>query len=168
VVAIFLILPLFSGIRPDASVSGTCESSPVSSRKLHACTTRGEDGSASDTRRCLSAVEDEDAGNGALNENVEAEGTLSCGLFGELGAARPPCDSERLLELDAAMCADKMVCSQASAARVSVWDKIPLLLASEAKRSDINGQQAVGLLGMRKSRAVLRLKAISRGQNAAS
>jgi hypothetical protein len=77
--ASFLIFPRFSGTSPDASVSGTCESRPVSSRKFHACTTRGEEGSARDTRLCFKGDaaenEDEEAGNGALNENVEVDGT---------------------------------------------------------------------------------------------
>lgn len=80
------ILPRFSGISPEATVSATCESIPVSSRKLQAGTRRGDEGSASDTRRCFSGefgvdteVED-DAGKGALNENVEAEGSFGLGL----------------------------------------------------------------------------------------
>ena len=62
-------------------VSATCDSSSVSSRKLHAGTKRGVLGNASDTRLCLRGVdglEDEEAGNGALNENVEVDGTLVC------------------------------------------------------------------------------------------
>lgn len=50
----------------------------MSSRKLQAGTSRGEDGNASDTRLCLkgACIADDDAGNGALNENVDAEGGL--------------------------------------------------------------------------------------------
>jgi hypothetical protein len=68
----FLDLPLFSG---TLSVSGTCESTPVSSRKSHA--TFGVDGSARETLRCFSAdvlALDEEEGNGALKEK-EVEGT---------------------------------------------------------------------------------------------
>ena len=63
---------------------------PVSSRKLNAGNRRGEDGKASETRRCLSgeATEDIDAevgsGKGALNENVEVEG--SCVACSEVAA----------------------------------------------------------------------------------
>lgn len=56
-----------------------CESRPVSSRKLQAGTSLGEEGSASDTRRCFKGrlLDDaEAAGNGALNENVDVEGGL--------------------------------------------------------------------------------------------
>jgi hypothetical protein len=79
--AIFLIFPLLSGIKHD-TVSATCESSPVSSRKLQTGTSLGEEGSARDTRLCfteeLVEVEDGDeAGNGALNENVEVDGSWS-------------------------------------------------------------------------------------------
>lgn len=81
--AILRIFPLRSGI--GAEVSATCEVRPVSSRKLHACTSLGEDGSASDTRLCFNAEEevgdvgelDEDnAGKGAEKEKVAAVGGL--------------------------------------------------------------------------------------------
>jgi len=80
--AIFLIFPFLSGIKHDVTVSATWESRPVSSRKLQAGTSLGEEGSASDTRLCfneeLVEVEaEEDAGNGALNENVEAGSSWS-------------------------------------------------------------------------------------------
>jgi hypothetical protein len=54
---------------------------PISSLKLHGWTSLGDDGDASDTRRCLSAetAADEggggETGNGALNENVEEDGS---------------------------------------------------------------------------------------------
>lgn len=53
----------------------------VSSRKLHAWTWRGEDGSASETRLSFRGVEgeDEDEGEdekGAVKENVEDDGGL--------------------------------------------------------------------------------------------
>lgn len=47
---------------------------PVSSRKLHAGTRRGEEGSASETRRCLRVEVDEEDGGGAVNEKVCWEG----------------------------------------------------------------------------------------------
>lgn len=56
-----------------------CESRPVSSRKLQAGTSLGEEGSARDTRRCFKGRQpddDEAAGNGALNEKVDVEGGL--------------------------------------------------------------------------------------------
>jgi hypothetical protein len=64
-----------------SDVLATWESRPVSSRKLHAGTNLGDDGSANDTRRCLSGVfvaedDDEVAGKGALNEKVDADGGL--------------------------------------------------------------------------------------------
>lgn len=49
----------------------------MSSLKLQAGTSLGEEGSASDTRRCFRA--EEEAGKGALNEKVDVEGTLSGG-----------------------------------------------------------------------------------------
>jgi len=57
----------------------------VSSRKFHACTSLGEDGSASDTRLCFSAeeevgevgeLEEERAGKGAEKEKVAVVGGL--------------------------------------------------------------------------------------------
>jgi hypothetical protein len=51
----------------------------VSSRKLQAGTSRGEDGNANETRRCLRgecAIADEEAGKGALNEKVDVDGGL--------------------------------------------------------------------------------------------
>lgn len=42
----------------------------MSSRKLNAGTSLGDDGSARETRRCF-----KDAGNGALKENVDVEGS---------------------------------------------------------------------------------------------
>jgi len=67
----------------SVSVSGTCDSTPVSSRKVfHA--TREEEGKAKETLRCFNAgepVREEDeeaaAGKGALNEKVEVEGTVT-------------------------------------------------------------------------------------------
>lgn len=57
---------------------------PVSSRKFHAGTSLGEDGSASDTRLCFSAeevddaeeMEEDTAGKGAVKEKVTAVGGL--------------------------------------------------------------------------------------------
>lgn len=57
---------------------------PVSSRKFHAGTSLGEDGSASDTRLCFSAEEVDDveeteedtAGKGAVKEKVTVLGGL--------------------------------------------------------------------------------------------
>lgn len=74
--AILRILPFFSGICSD--VLAICESRPVSSRKLQAGTSRGDDWSANDTRLCLSGVFalDDDAGKGALKEKVDADGGL--------------------------------------------------------------------------------------------
>lgn len=81
--AILRIFPLRSGI--GAEVSATCEVSPVSSRKFHACTSLGEDGSASDTRLCFSVevdvgddgeLDDDNAGKGAEKEKVAAVGGL--------------------------------------------------------------------------------------------
>lgn len=81
--AILRILPLRSDI--GAEVSATCEVRPVSSRKFHACTSLGEDGSASDTRLCFSAeeevgevgeLEEERAGKGAEKEKVAVVGGL--------------------------------------------------------------------------------------------
>lgn len=59
-------------------LSATCDSSPVSSRKLQAGTSLGEEGKASDTRLCL-IDDDEEAGKGALKENVDVEGTSTDG-----------------------------------------------------------------------------------------
>lgn len=58
-----------------------CESRPVSSRKLQAGTSLGDDGSAKDTRLCFKgdsalADTDDEAGKGALNEKVDAVGGL--------------------------------------------------------------------------------------------
>lgn len=79
-VAIRRILPLFSGVyvAVDASPSGSpeCTPSPVSSRKLHAGKMRGEDGSASETRRCFASDDVGDGGNGAVNENVDEDGIV--------------------------------------------------------------------------------------------
>jgi hypothetical protein len=53
-------------------------SNPVSSLKLHPSTTRGDEGSAKDTRRCFKGpgselvVVVEGGGAGVLNENVDA------------------------------------------------------------------------------------------------
>ena len=48
----------------------------MSSRKLHAGTNRGEDGSAIETRLCFTVPTGPlvDTGNGAVNENVEVDG----------------------------------------------------------------------------------------------
>lgn len=86
--AIFRIFPLFSGIKSDDPAM--CESSLVSSRKLQAGTSRGEDGNANETRRCLSGectIPDEEAGNGALNENVDADGGLHAVSFEIVGCS---------------------------------------------------------------------------------
>ena len=57
---------------------------PISSLKFLGRTSLGEDGEASDTRRCLSAEtaadEDGETGKGALNENVEEERSNPLGL----------------------------------------------------------------------------------------
>ena len=72
-VDILRILPLFSGTR--AEVSGTWDSTPVSSRKSHAGTRRGDEARARETRRCFTADIDgvEEEGRGAVNEKVEEE-----------------------------------------------------------------------------------------------
>lgn len=64
--AILRSLPFRSGMDADS----VWKVRPVSSRKLHAGTRRGEEGSASETRRCLRVEEDEDEGGGAENEKV--------------------------------------------------------------------------------------------------
>ena len=58
----------------NSDVPAICESRPVSSRKLQAGTSLGEEGSAKDTRRCFKGRLLEGAGNGALNEKVDVEG----------------------------------------------------------------------------------------------
>lgn len=52
----------------------------MSSRKFHAGNSRGEDGNASETRRCFrdeDALGESDSGNGAVNENVDDDGSLA-------------------------------------------------------------------------------------------
>lgn len=48
----------------------------VSSRKLQAGKTLGEEASARDTRRCLMVPVDDVGGYGAVNENVDDDGTV--------------------------------------------------------------------------------------------
>ncbi len=48
----------------------------VSSRKLQAGKTLGEEASARDTRRCLMVPFDDVGGKGAVNENVDDDGTV--------------------------------------------------------------------------------------------
>ena len=83
--AILRILPFFSGTRGDGAAAAT--PTLVSSRKLHAGNWRGDEGSASDTRRCcLCGVSDTlDEGSwgcwkGAVKEKVEVEGSLASGV----------------------------------------------------------------------------------------
>ena len=74
--AILRILPLFSegSASSSSAASAECTPRPVSSRKFQAGKMRGEDGSASETRRCFPAADDGDGGNGAVNENVDVYG----------------------------------------------------------------------------------------------
>lgn len=77
------IFPL--GARPDVSPPYGCVFAfvwrPVSSRKLHAGTSRGEDeGRARETRRCLTTLARRGSalgGNGAVNEKSEVGGFAS-------------------------------------------------------------------------------------------
>lgn len=78
--AIFLIFRHFSGTISEAPVSGTWDSTPVSSRKFQA--TRVDEGNASDTRLCFGPVameeddsDDEEVGRRALKEKAGADGT---------------------------------------------------------------------------------------------
>lgn len=83
--SILRILPFFSGTSwPLVDEEAAWESKPVSSRKLQAWTTRGDDCDASDTRLCFKAeavtapcTEDgeEEVKKGALKEKVEVDGT---------------------------------------------------------------------------------------------
>ena len=70
---------MFEGV--DTSVE-ECRSRPVSSRKFQAAGVclESEDGNARDTRLCFTVEEDD--GNGAVNENVEAEGSNIVGSAG--------------------------------------------------------------------------------------
>jgi len=85
VASILRIFPFFSGILDeDDAASVVWESKPISSRKLHGWTTRGDEGDASETRRCFNAFTVAevagDTGNGALKENVDEEGiAFACG-----------------------------------------------------------------------------------------
>ena len=69
-------------------VGGDWICNPISSLKLHSCTSLGEDGDASDIRRCLDAVTAAaeaggggEMGKGALKEEVDEAGNpLDCGF----------------------------------------------------------------------------------------
>ena len=97
--AILRILPLFSGTSSD--VLAICESSPVSSRKLQAGTSRGDDSNANDTRLCLigdcALLEDEEvAGKGALKEKVDADGGLHVVVSNVFSMAMAPLQGQDL------------------------------------------------------------------------
>ena len=87
--SILRIFPFFSGTSWQfVDVEVAWESKPVSSRKLQAWTTRGDDWDASDTRLCFKAEavtapcdeddEEEDLGKGALKEKVDVDGATDC------------------------------------------------------------------------------------------
>ena len=66
----------------------------MSSRKFHTGTCLGDEATAKEMRLCFCGVEDDEvAGKGALNENVEEDGSLNLGLVIEsfVGDDSPVC-----------------------------------------------------------------------------